>query len=118
MTTNFQDDAACHPHPAQNQPDHIEVPHGSVIPQFLQIPAEPDTRGTKPPITPWEKTIGLEVEVHGLTGLYRRGIVDAATADGGIVWIAQCGAQERKLIDKHDGYKVYLAMEELNHTPT
>lgn len=116
MTTSRQDDPKCHPYPAQNHPGHTQIPHSPEIPRFLQVPAKADAAGAETPIMQWENTLGLEVEVHGLTGLYRKGTVEAATANGEIIWIAQHGAHERKLIDKNDGYKIYLAKEELNYT--
>jgi hypothetical protein len=57
----------------------------------------------------WERLVGAIVEVR-LKGLcVRSGRVDAVTANGAIVWIAQEGALGRVLIDKSEGYEIWIA---------
>lgn len=65
------------------------------------------------PFYEWAKLPGTEVEVRLDGALYRRGRIDAATADGTIAWLAQDGPQERTLIDKASGYEIRLAPRQL-----
>lgn len=65
------------------------------------------------PFHEWEKLTGAEVEVRLNGTLYRRGRVEAATADGTIAWLAQDGLKGRTLIDKASGYEIRLAPPQL-----
>ncbi|MDQ0923865.1 hypothetical protein QF038_002373 [Pseudarthrobacter sp. W1I19] len=65
------------------------------------------------PFYDWTKLPGVEVEVLLCGTLFRRGYVDAATADGKIAWIAQDGPRERVLIDKASGFEIRLAPHQL-----
>ena len=65
------------------------------------------------PFYEWEKLPGAEVEVRLDGALFRRGRIEAATADGTIAWIAQDGLKDRTLIDKASGYEIRLAPPQL-----
>jgi len=61
----------------------------------------------------WWRLPGAEVDVHRGGKFIRRGTVDAATDDGEIIWLAQRGVLERVLIDKTEGYEIWISPAQL-----
>lgn len=57
----------------------------------------------------WISLPGSLVELRQAGRTVRKGLVDAATTDGKIVWIAQDGALERMLVDKTVGFEIWIA---------
>ncbi|WP_249336069.1 hypothetical protein [Sinomonas gamaensis] len=55
----------------------------------------------------WSQLVGRTVEVWLGANLVSTGIVDQATSDDMVVWIAAQGIQRRKLYDKLTGYEVW-----------
>ncbi|MEA5453861.1 hypothetical protein SPF06_03920 [Sinomonas sp. JGH33] len=55
----------------------------------------------------WSQLIGRTVEVWLGGRLVTTGVVDEATADDTVVWIAAQGIQRRKLYDKLTGYEIW-----------
>ncbi|WP_320536125.1 hypothetical protein [Pseudarthrobacter sp. IC2-21] len=56
----------------------------------------------------WQFLVGCEVDVCMGRQLLRTGVIDAATVDGGIVWISRQGVQERRLLTRADGYDLWI----------
>jgi hypothetical protein len=55
----------------------------------------------------WSQLIGRTVEVWFYGELITTGIVEQATSDDTVLWIAAQGIQRRKLYDKLTGYEVW-----------
>jgi hypothetical protein len=55
----------------------------------------------------WSQLVGRTVEVWLGSDLVTTGVVDQATSDDRVVWIAAQGIQRRKLYDKLTGYEVW-----------
>ena len=56
----------------------------------------------------WQFLVGFEVDVRFRGRLLRTGVVDAATADGSIAWLARQGVQERVLLAKDECYELWV----------
>ena len=52
--------------------------------------------------------MGFEVDMRLKGRVLRTGVVDAATADGSIVWLARQDVQERVLLAKDEGYELWV----------
>jgi hypothetical protein len=65
------------------------------------------------PYHDWARLQGATVEVLRDGAVVRNGFVDAATADGTMVWLAQEGLSSRVLIDKPSGYEIRVAPDQL-----
>jgi hypothetical protein len=76
-----------------------------VIPEF-QISADALSKLRGHPHADWEQLCGAEVDVYLSSQFIRRGLVEAATPDGRMLWLAALGTLGRKLIDKAEGYEV------------
>ena len=63
----------------------------------------------------WKRLPGAEVEVSQGSQFIRRGTVDAATEDSEIIWLAPNGVSERVMIDKTEGYKLWISPAQLQH---
>jgi hypothetical protein len=61
----------------------------------------------------WPRLVGTEVDIRRKGRLVRRGVVDNATLDGTMVWVAQHGVEERRLVDKSDGYELWIAPSDI-----
>lgn len=66
----------------------------------------------------WARLTGAPVEVWREGQLFREGTIDAATKDSRIVWLAQDGSRERVLINKADGYEIWLRPRQLQNNWT
>ncbi|MFC9769871.1 MULTISPECIES: hypothetical protein [unclassified Pseudarthrobacter] len=64
------------------------------------------------PYHDWSKLQGAIVEVLHDGAVVRDGYVDAATADGTMLWLAQEGPWNRMLIDKGSGYEIRVAPDQ------
>ena len=69
----------------------------------LQSDSGPDDYIPWRPADDWTLLIGQHIEVHNNGQLIDRGEVEAATADGHIMWLALEGASPRRLIEKLPG---------------
>lgn len=65
------------------------------------------------PYHDWARLQGATVEVLLDGAVVRDGLVDAATADGTMVWLAQERLSSRVLIDKLSGYEIRAAPDQL-----
>jgi hypothetical protein len=65
----------------------------------------------------WHLLVGAEVEVIQRGRIVRSGIVDDATADGTVAWVAQDGVEQRRLIDKADGYELWTGPTQIHAFP-
>lgn len=65
------------------------------------------------PYYDWARLQGATVEVLRDGVVVRDGRVDATTADGTMVWLAQEGLSGRVLIDKAAGYEIRVAPDQL-----
>ncbi|MET3175842.1 UNVERIFIED_ORG: hypothetical protein ABIB52_003711 [Arthrobacter sp. UYCu721] len=81
------------------------------VPEVL-ISADALSRLRGYPFPDWEQLCGAEVDVYLDSEFVRRGVVDAATADGRIIWIGAQGVFSRTLIDKTQGYEVWITPTE------
>lgn len=56
----------------------------------------------------WSQLVGEQVEIK-LAGQYvRTGVVDLATPDDSVLWLAADGVWTRQLFDKYSGYEVWV----------
>ena len=55
----------------------------------------------------WSHLIGATVEIRREGDTVRTGLVDHATKDSNILWLAQEGNNPRKMIDKAQGYEAW-----------
>ncbi|MDQ1060816.1 hypothetical protein QFZ23_004781 [Arthrobacter globiformis] len=83
-----------------------------LIPEVL-ISADALIRLRGNPFLEWERLRGAEVDVYLGSEFVRRATVDAVTDDGNILWLAAEGPFSRTLIDKAQGYEVWLAPSHL-----
>ena len=58
----------------------------------------------------WSRLIGATVEIRCQGDTVRTGLVDQATKDSNILWLAQKGNNPRKMIDKAQGYEAWAAL--------
>lgn len=56
----------------------------------------------------WAQLPGRAVEVWLEGDRVMAGVVEQATDDGSVLWIAAHGAEPRRLFDKSTGYQVWL----------
>ena len=70
------------------------------------------------PFHDWARLTGSRVEVRR-GGMYvRTGEVDAATTDSTIIWLALEGTLGRVLIDKSQGYEIWIEPRQLREIAT
>jgi hypothetical protein len=56
----------------------------------------------------WTPVIGEQVEIRNNGQAVRSGVVDCVTHDGSILWLAAEGAFCREMINRADGYEVWI----------
>lgn len=56
----------------------------------------------------WRPVAGQLVEIRRLGEVVCAGTVDAVTSDGSVLWLARDGAQERRLFERCEGYRVWI----------
>lgn len=56
----------------------------------------------------WSRLTGRTVEVRLLGEHIMTGVVDQATPDDSVLWIAAAGANTRRLLDKRTGYQIWV----------
>jgi hypothetical protein len=56
----------------------------------------------------WCRLASTVVEIHRNGRFIRTGHVDVATADSRMLWLSPHGVESRVLIDKFDGYEIWL----------
>lgn len=61
----------------------------------------------------WMRLQGTYVEVRLNGQVVRVGTVDAATSDSTMIWLSQDGVDKRILIDKVEGYNVWIDGQQL-----
>lgn len=61
----------------------------------------------------WRRLPGAEVEVWLRGALERTGIMDAATEDSTIAWIAADTAGPRRLFERSNGFELRVSPEQL-----
>ncbi|MEV7605892.1 hypothetical protein AB0N65_10690 [Paenarthrobacter sp. NPDC089322] len=71
-------------------------------PQLL-APGQPGEVVFWQPVDDWTGLKGLTIEVHQRGFVMDRGIVDAVTPDGLVLWLAFEGAVERRIVEKAAG---------------
>lgn len=64
----------------------------------------------------WHRLVGAIVDVKLDGEPYLSGMVDAATTDHSIAWIAQEGPIGRILIDKKSGHSIWIAPTQLQES--
>ncbi|WP_461172723.1 hypothetical protein M1D93_17380 [Arthrobacter sp. Z1-9] len=62
------------------------------------------------PVDDWTQLQDRFVEIHRRGTILDRGLVDAVTIDGSILWLAHDGAATRRLILKQDAVNVKLLL--------
>ncbi|WP_426997963.1 hypothetical protein [Pseudarthrobacter sp. N5] len=90
--------------------------HAAVVPVLIpEVPISDDAlfrlRGY--PFSDWQRLRGAEVDIYLGPEFVRRAAVDAATDDGQILWLAAGGPFGRTLIDKAEGYEVWITPTQL-----
>jgi hypothetical protein len=55
----------------------------------------------------WQRTLGQRVEIWWGGKLFRKGTVEAVMPDNSLLWISAEGNASRRMISRHDGYRVY-----------
>ncbi|MDI3210868.1 hypothetical protein [Arthrobacter sp. AL12] len=58
----------------------------------------------------WARLIGATVEIRRRGDPVRTGLVDHATRDSNVLWLAQEGNSPRKMIDKAQGYEAWAGI--------
>jgi hypothetical protein len=61
----------------------------------------------------WNSLRGAEVQVWRGGTLLRTGVVDAATDDSSIAWVAADANDRRRLVDKASGYVLKISSKQL-----
>lgn len=56
----------------------------------------------------WLPLVGEVVEIRLNGQVVRTGVVDAVTDDNSILWVAGHGALPRAMVERADGYKVWI----------
>lgn len=56
----------------------------------------------------WFRLPAATVEIHRHGTYIRTARVETATPDSSMLWLCQEGVEPRMLIDKHDGYEVWI----------
>lgn len=56
----------------------------------------------------WYQVVGEHVQVRLGNREVRSGVVEAVTADDGILWIAASGGESRALYERAQGYSVWI----------
>lgn len=56
----------------------------------------------------WYQVVGQYVQIRLKDRVVRTGVVDAATGDDRILWIAGHGAERRTLFERAEGYSVWI----------
>jgi hypothetical protein len=64
----------------------------------------------------WFRLPAATVEIRHHGSYVRTARVDAATADSRMLWLSPEGVESRMLIDKLDGYEVWIDPEQLCYT--
>lgn len=59
-------------------------------------------------IAEWRRLPGARVEVRHHGKFVRIGVVDAATDDSSILWLARDGIDERMMIEKSSDYQIWI----------
>lgn len=70
------------------------------------------------PFDEWDRLVGATVEVRLNGNRVRTGLVDAATPDGSIIWLSQDGPLDRVLIEKAQGYEMWISPAQLRERET
>lgn len=65
----------------------------------------------------WFRLPAATVEIRRHGTYVRTARVDAATVDSRMLWLSPEGVDSRVLIDKLDGYEVWIDPEQLYYTP-
>lgn len=65
----------------------------------------------------WHRLPGATVQVRSKGCPPRTGVVDAATADGSIIWINQGWPHTRILLEKADGHEIWITPTQLRQHP-
>lgn len=61
----------------------------------------------------WHSLQGAEVQVWRGATLLRTGVIDAATQDSAIAWIAADANDRRRLVDKASGFQLRISTQQL-----
>jgi hypothetical protein len=61
----------------------------------------------------WARLPSATVEVRRHGAFVRAGLVDAATLDSRMLWLSPDGVEGRVLLDKLDGYEVWIQPQQL-----
>lgn len=56
----------------------------------------------------WRAVLGEMVEIRKSAKIVRTGRVDAVTSEGAILWLAADGVQQRGMIQRVDGFEVWI----------
>jgi hypothetical protein len=66
--------------------------------------------------TDWLPLVGEAVEVRLNNEFIRFGVVDAVTNDNSILWLAVDGVNTRSMVERADGYEVWIDYKWEKHT--
>lgn len=61
----------------------------------------------------WRKLRGAEVEIWLDGALQRTGIIDGATEDSTIAWVAAAAKEPRRLLERASGFELRICFEQL-----
>ncbi|WP_091464936.1 hypothetical protein [Paenarthrobacter nitroguajacolicus] len=59
-------------------------------------------------VTDWHRIVSYTVQIRRAGAVIRVGRVEAATSDARMIWLASEGVDTRVLIEKAEGYEVWL----------
>lgn len=65
-------------------------------------------RGKK--VTNWRSLVGHTVQIWHGNDVLDQGLVEAVTADGMVLWLAQAGATPRRLVTKERGSGLWIRL--------
>ncbi|MEO8283473.1 MAG: hypothetical protein ABI568_08725 [Pseudarthrobacter sp.] len=61
----------------------------------------------------WRKLRGAEVEIWLDSALQRTGIIDEATEDSTMAWVAADSKEPRRLLERASGFELRISFDEL-----
>ena len=62
----------------------------------------------------WKRLIGAHVELRRQQQFVRRGVVEDATPDSSILWLAADGINPRTMYEAAEGYSVWVEPQQLS----
>ena len=61
-------------------------------------------------VTNWKLLVGQTVQIWQGNDILDQGLVEAVTADGTVLWLAQAGATQRRLVMKERGAGLWIRL--------